>query len=393
MAQESPDSFAPVDVADGYLLEQQEQFIEIPTPDFENTYKYVKHLIFDGFIPFRADVFGTPCVFKALTPSEFRLIEILESDPVRRLPYFFLYSLVFVDGCCILPHRSDLHEDAVRLWNLFNVPVTNFFIERIQAMQNAQADCYGNLESYLYEGESRYLWLIYKQQALKNKMVPGIELIGLNTAQESWVSFNKREDLKEEQERMFEHSKFIVSGMVGGKEIKKIETSERQRQLEEKKRRQDVRLRNRTDKIQLGPSINTAEDLVKELERQIRGEKDIHDRIIEQHEKSLRDFMDNRRKEIEHLSSVKMSQPDQGSRSVTPEQMQKLIEESEKPIETMVSADHYTSMIEQTALSKTSSPIEVKSPTKSKTIGDMKPKSLFDPEIQKELEKLKKSDS
>lgn len=233
MAQESPDSFAPVDAADGYLLEQQEQFIEIPTPDFENTYKYVKNLIFDGFLPFRANVFGTPCVFKALTSSEFRFIEILESDPVKRLPYFFLYSLVFVDGSCILPHRSELHEDAVRLWGRFSIPVTNFFIESIQAMQNAQADCYENLESYLYESESRYLWLVHRNEAVRNKLVPGIELIGLNSAQESWLSFNKREDLREEQERQFEHSKFIVSGMVGGKEIKKIETSERQRQLEE----------------------------------------------------------------------------------------------------------------------------------------------------------------
>jgi hypothetical protein len=392
VAQESPDSFAPVDAADGYLLEQQEQFIEIPTPDFENTYKHIKSLIFDGFIPFRANVFGVSCIFKALTPAEFRLIEILEADPVKRLPYFFLYSFVFIDGSCILPHRSDLHEEAVRLWGKFSIPVTNFFIESIQAMQNAQADCYENLESYLYENESRYLWLVYKQEALRNKLVPGIDLIGLNTAQESWLSFNKREDVREEQERMFEHSKFIVSGMVGGKEIKKIETSERQRQLEEKRRRQDVRLKNKTDKLQLGPSINTADDLVKELERQIRGEKDIHDRIIEQHERGLREFMENRRRQIEDISAIKTS-PEQGSRSVTPEQMQRAIQESSVPVKTMVSADHYTSMIEQTALSRSSQSSEIKSPSKTKTIGDMKPKSIFDPEIQKELERLKKSDS
>jgi hypothetical protein len=384
------DSFAPVD---GYLLEEQEQFIEIPTPEFETTYKYIKNLIFDGFVPFHIQFFGIKLIMKGLNPDEYRFIEMIELEPIRRVPLYFLYSIVLVDGDSILPYRADLHEDFIKFWLSLPTKVCERAINIVQAIQNAQSDCYENLEGYLYETESRYIWGVHGKRAIKNKLIKGIELIGLNTAQESWVMFNTREDLKEEQDRQFDHSKFIVSGMVGGKEIKKIETSENLRQKEERQRRQDVRLKNKKDKIMLGPSLNTADDLVKELERQIRGEKDIHDQIVDQHEKKLREFMDLRRSEMEQLATIRDEvQKGEGSKSVSPEEMQKVLEEVSDPIDIIMQADHYTSKIEQTSLSKQSKP-EGFQPPKAKRIGDMKPsKSIFDPEVQKELEKLK-SDS
>lgn len=380
----SEDSFAPVD---GYLLEEQDQFIEIPTPDFENTYKQIKNLIFDGFIPFRIQFFGMNLVMKGLNPEEYRFIEMVEPEAVRRIPLYFLYSIVFVDGDSLLPHRSELHGDFISFWMKLPSKVCEYLVNIVQAIQTAQSDCYENLEGYLYENESRYLWNVYGKKAVRNKLIKGVDLIGMNTAQESWVLFNSREDLKEEQDRLFDHSKFIVSGMIGGKEIKKIETSENLRQREEKQRRQDIRLKNKKDKIKLGPSLNTADELVKELERQIKGEKDIHDQIIDQHEQKLREFMAVRRAEMEQLASIRDEvEKSEGSKPVTSEEMRKIIDEVAPPIDLIMSADHYTSKIEQTSISKP----ESEAPKRSKKIGDMKPgKSIFDPEVQKELDRLK----
>jgi hypothetical protein len=386
----SESSFAQTDSPDGFFLEQQDHFIEIPTPDFDKTYAQIKNLIFDGFIPFRASFFGMPCVLKALTPTEFRFLEIIESDPLKRLPYYFLYSFAFIDGISVIPHRENLHESIVELWQRLPIPSANFIVEIIQSIQSAQSACYENLESYLYENESRYLWLVHGIDAVKNRLMRGYETIGLNTAQESWVAFNKREDLREEQERLFEHSKFIVSGMIGGKEIKKIENSERMRQTEEKKRRQDVRLKNKTvNSRMLSAPLNTVEDLVAELERQIRGEKDVHDRIIEQHEQKLRELREKRMREIElAVASRKMMDDDlsEGSRNVSPEEMQNIIAENQISLPNLDKADHYMDKINQT--SGVSDYLE----PKAQRIGDMKPKSIFDSEIQKELQSIKKSD-
>lgn len=384
------DSFAPVD---GYMLEEQEQFIEIPTPEFDSTYNNIKHLIFDGFIPFHIQFFGMNLVMKGLNPEEYRFIEMIERDINRRVPLYFLYSIVFIDGQSVLPIRADIHEEFTKFWFQLPVKVCEYAINIVQAIQNAHSDSYENLEGYLYESESRFLWNVYGKRAVRNKLIKGIELIGMNSAQESWVLFNTREDLREEQDRQYDHSKFIVSGMVGGKEIKKIESNESIRQKEEKQRRQDVRLKNKKDKIRIGPSLNTAEDLVKELERQIRGEKDIHDQIIDQHEQKIREIMEVRRSEMQQLSALNEEfRRSEGSKPVTPEEMKKVIAESEKPVELRVAEEHYSTKIEQTAISRNKKPDGV-NPPKARTIGDMKPtKSIFDPEVQKELEKMK-SDS
>lgn len=382
-------SFSQTDSAEGFLIEQQNHFIEIPTPDFEKTYTHVKSLIFDGFIPFKASFFGVSCVFKALTPAEFRFLEILESNSIKRLPYYFLYSLVFVDGICVLPQREQLHEKIVELWNRLPIPASNLIIEIIQAIQSAQFACYENLEPYLYENESRFAWFVQGGDAVKNRMIRGYEIIGLNTAQESWIAFNKREDIREEQERLFEHSKFVVSGMVGGKEIRKIEASEQMRQTEEKKRRQEIRLKNKIAKNKLSAPLNTVEDLLAELDRQIKGEKDIHDRIIEQHEKQLRDLQERRLRDIEMAVAASKNQPEyEGSRSVSPEDMQKVITERNNLPVPSQAMEHFLDKVKQTSSLGNEYAVD----QKSQKIGDMKPKSIFDSEIQKELEKINKSD-
>lgn len=366
---------------EGYLLEEQETFTETPTPDFDKHYRYVKNLIFDGFIPFHVKVFGVPCVFKALTLAEFRYIEILASDPIQRIPYYFLYSIAFIDGCCLLDKREDLHEEIVDLWKKLPISVTNVFVDIIQALQNVQSDCFGNLEGYLYENESRFIWLVNKDDAVKNKLMKGYERIGLNTAQESWIAFNKREDVREEQERLFEHSKFIVSGFVGSKEIRKIESSEKQRQRDERKRRQDIRLKNtKKDTFKrLSAPINTVEDIISELERQIRGEKDEHDRIIDQHEQRLREMKERRLLEIQQaIERSKYEEDLSGSKPISSEEMRHVIENTRTTVDlsSHEKITNYLDKIEKTALTKTN------------TIGDMKPKSIFDSDVQEELKKI-----
>jgi len=362
---------------DSYFLESQNDFVEIPTPDFENSYSQVKKLVFDGFIPIKINFGKSNLVVKALNPSDFKYIDLISDSSSSKVPLYFLHSLVFLDGSEITPIRKELHDEIHQFFNSLSNKTVDRVMQLLGYLQGYYTKCYENLEGYLYEKESRFKWDIYKHKALNN-LISGFN--DYNTAQEIWVSFNQREDEREMNENTFIHSKFIASAFIGSKEIKRIEQLEKNRWNEELKRRQNVRLRNKEDKIILSAPILTSDDLVRELEKQIKGEMDIHDRIIKQHEEQIEKQAEERRLQLEAMKS-KMSFEDEnknifgGSKSVTKKEMEERLKKSEEntPVYSEES-ERYFNKISQT---------KIKSQEESKI-------SIFDPQIQEELEKLEK---
>lgn len=381
---------------DNLLLEQQEEFLEIPTPDFEDTYRNIKHLLFDGFIPVRLNFGPVKMVLKSITPLEFSYIDLVATKPEEKLPLYFLYSTVFLDGIEMIPLRKSLHDDFQELFSKFSSKTFEVISETIGTIQSYYYKSYDDLEGYLYERESRHKWDVYKESALSMGLVGGLKGLGLNTAQEVWVSFNHREDERVAHEIAFSHAKFIASSMVGSKEINRIERVERLRWVEELRRRQDVRLKNKTEKIKLSGPVNTAEELVQELERQIRGELDIHDKIILQHEQNLVEAAEFRRASMGSMKN-QMSQAIKESKALMGESKavtQKEIEEELAKLGNIKvnyneDYDHYMTKIEQTQkrVGKAAQSVQDSAQKISKQVDKVR-KSIFDPEVQKTLKNL-----
>jgi hypothetical protein len=365
---------------DSYFLESQNDFIEIQTPDFEDNYFQVKNLIFDGFVPVRINFGNSNFVVKALNPSDFKYIDLITNSSSSKVPLYFLYSLVFFDGQEIVPFRKELHEDVSNLFNSFSNKTIDRVMQLLGYLQGYYTKCYENLEGYLYEKESRYKWEVYKHKAL-NSLIKGFS--DYNTAQEVWVSFNQREDEREKSENDFIHSKFIASAFIGSKEIKRIEQLEKNRWNEELKRRQNVRLKNKEDKIILSAPILTSDDLVKELEKQIKGEMDVHDRIIKQHEEQMEKFAEQRRLQMEAMKSqMSFGEEDKnifgGSKAVSKKEMEDSLNKSPDNMpKYSEQTDRYLNKISQTKIQGSES-------TSERSI------SIFDPEVQEELEKLER---
>jgi len=384
-------SFEPVEGDREYneLLEQQSEFIEIPTPDYDETYRNIKSLIFDGFIPVKIHVAEFPIVVKALNQSEFRYIELLGVSDQDKVALYFLYSMVLFDGEEILPSRKMMHRDIVELFRTIPTQAVNKITNVINTVHRYYSSCYDDLEAFLYETEARYKWQVYRNEALNKTLLNGFSEVGLNTAQEVWISFNQREDQRERDEREFGNAKFIASAMVGDKEIRKITLKEQLRWTEELRRRQGVRLRKKEDKMILSKPVHTAQDLVDELMRQIKGEKDLHDRIIEEHERELARLAEKRRSDIEEIkvraamaiSEQGGSQMSGGSKPVT----QKEMDEKTKELNALKwsvrheEVTHYLDKVSQT--SQRAGKNEVNTPDGKK--------SIFDSDVQEALKKLK----
>src|SRR5271166_4988998 len=92
------------------ILDTQNDFIEIPTPEFDETYRNIRHLIYDGYIPVKLQVGNVELTMKSIYPREFAYIEHLAEKEHEKIPYYFLYSIVFFDGVEVYQHRKELHE-------------------------------------------------------------------------------------------------------------------------------------------------------------------------------------------------------------------------------------------------------------------------------------------
>jgi hypothetical protein len=174
-------------------------------------------------------------------------------------------------------------------------------------------------ESYALELYSRYRWAQFNGLDLCSSSVtgiPGSERLGLNWAQLTWRALNYYEDMHEASEREWENAKFVGSCMVGSKGISKVNQQDgdrRQKEKEDKFARKDKILREvlfgekQDEKMkQLHGAVLTGahsvEELASQLEKDLRGEKDWHDRIIEQHETRIRQNMLGRQEQIRQLS-------------------------------------------------------------------------------------------
>jgi hypothetical protein len=123
---------------------------------------------------------------------------------------------------------------------------------------------------------------------------------------------NYYEDLKDTAEREWENAKFVASSMAG-KGMSRVHSQDKRRREKEREERLDRRDRILRFAL-LGESMDTdgnkgapiqvartVEELATQLERDLKGEKDWHDLVVEAHEKKANDEKDRRSQHIRDL--------------------------------------------------------------------------------------------
>ena len=294
-------------------------------------YRDVEPLLFRGFLTQSAEINDVHFVFKSLNHHEFELIRMAggytkDGQPSQRFWNMFLaYGVLMVDGVNVLSNREQHIPTIIKTFSDFHLSVKQRIVRHLSEINRRASNAVLLTECYVTERQSRYRWYQIQSLDMTSTALTGIAgtgTLGMNWAQLIWRALNRFEDLKEEVEHYWEHAKFIGS-CSAGKGISKVYTHDNQRRKQEREERlskKDELLRHILLGEPMRPKLLTdgavwvaahsTEELIAQLDRDLRGEKDWHDFIVEQSEAKIRKGYEDRRSELESLARAREAEFD-----------------------------------------------------------------------------------
>lgn len=172
------------------------------------------------------------------------------------------------------------------------------------------------MEVFSMESQSRLRWAQCHDLDLTSTAVSGVrgtENLGLNWGQLTWRAINYFEDRQGRFEQEWENAKFIASATTGSKGMSKVNAQDKQRrerdESERFKRRDEVLRavifgeKSSTDAKKGAPvkAAHTVDELATQLEKDLTGEKDFHDMVVEAHEKRIQETRNQRDQQLQKL--------------------------------------------------------------------------------------------
>jgi hypothetical protein len=300
--------------------------IEIPAPKEPEVnpeiYRDVLPVLTKGFLMQAAEINGVLFVFKSLNHHEFEMVRLVGGYRADREPshhfwdIFLAYGVFMVGGQNILLDRERAIPDVASTFSDLPRDAKQRVVRHLSELNRRASVATVLTEAYSTETYSRYRWSQVSGLDLMASTMTGIggtDRIGLNYAQLTWRSLNYYQDLHDQMERDWENAKFIGS-CFAGKGLQKVYNQDEDRRRKHKEEivsRKDAIIRHAlygeqpTDLKQKGHAVmvaaQTTEELAAQLQKDLRGEKDWHDTVIEAHERHVRD---NQAQQSAHLQSL-----------------------------------------------------------------------------------------
>jgi hypothetical protein len=280
--------------------------------DRQEAYGVLADLIFKGFLTSELSIEDKALIFKTVNEKEFDLIKLYSGNPknsgyqVRFNIYFLIFSLFMLDNQFILCTRN---ENLTELYNFFaGIPEKVFrkMMTRLNDVRIIVYDSLKYLEGFSYTNFSRNMW-----KSLRNNLpssseftgIPGTSEMGMNVHQESWVMINRSLDYEEEYNKDFSLAVLVASASnpKGSRHIRSQHDS-MTKGIED--RRKKLAQEGFIDTTKWTPEgwaapVDTAEELVAELNRQMTGQKDKHDIFMDNYLKKIREEAERKTREAE----------------------------------------------------------------------------------------------
>lgn len=298
--------------------------LEIRLEDFQvpevnpEVYKDIEPILFRGFLTVTAVVNDVTFVFKSLNHHEFEWLSMthnLRSDDAasvqRYYSMFLAYGVALVDGVNVLKDREEQLEELATFFSAMSKTVQQKVVRHLSEINRRANRAVLLVEPYIMEGRSRMRWVQVKGLDLSATAVTGFEgtqSLGLNWGQLTWRALNNLEDLRENAEREWENAKFVASAMAG-KGMQRVYNSDKRRRQDAKneqveRREKIIRLALLNEPLDESKPqghvviARTVAELTDQLEKDLKGEQDWHDRVIEDHENRVRNNMAEREQAI-----------------------------------------------------------------------------------------------
>lgn len=262
--------------------------------EVREAYNYLGNIISDGFISLGIKYKDFSIVLKSLSDIEVRYLKVKNNcgtfDQVPVLDKI-IYSTYFLSGEDILIDRDKNFTELELFYKSLPVCVINSLSKSVDTLFDKFVESYRYLEGFCYTLKSRHTWSLYKA-----KNGAGSFSVCPNVIQDQWVGSNVSMDKEDSEESSTDLALFVASafnpkGVKSASNVVKLKRDERRKEREEiaiygyNKKRIDAK----RELEKWSTPLITNDDLVRELKKVSRGEKDKHDLFID---KWIRDKAD-----------------------------------------------------------------------------------------------------
>jgi hypothetical protein len=283
--------------------------------DKQEAYGVLADLIYKGFLTAELDIDGKLFVFKTVNEKELDLIKMYSGRPersdysVRFNKYFLLFSLFMIEDKNILLNREKYLEEITGFFQSLPKILSQKITANLGDLRNVSYASLQYLEGFIYTTPSRNTW-----KSLNNLSpgassftgIPGTDQLGMNIHQESWVMINRFLDSEETYNREFNLALMIASSSnpKGARHIRNQHETQTKNSEDRRKKLAEIGSMDDVNKKWSSEGwavpVDTAEELVAELNRQISGVKDQHDVYMDKYMQRMRDEAQKRTEEAEN---------------------------------------------------------------------------------------------
>jgi|SRR6478609_2913710 len=285
-------------------------------------YKDVEPLLFRGFLHVSGEINDVRFIFKSLNHHEFSMLSLMNpkdemnhKNLQRFYAMFLAYGVMMIGQDNILLDRDRWIPRLVEVFTNMEEGPKIKVIRYLSEINRRATQATVLTEAFSMDTFSRLRWAQLKGSDLTSTSVTGVlgtNSLGMNWAQLTWRAINHYADLKEQAEREWENAKFIASSMAG-KGMVRIHNQDKRRREQEAKdqiERRDKIIRFAllgesmdTKGSQLGPIkvARTVEELNRQLQHDLRGEKDWHDTVVDAHEAQVREQSRQRMEQLQQM--------------------------------------------------------------------------------------------
>lgn len=264
----------------------------------DEAYQVLADLIQKGFLAQAVTIGDHRLIFKTINEREYQLIRMFAGGDGNLFnQYFLAYSLLMLDGRYVLHNREDRIYEYKDMFTQFPKVIYARILEELSKIRTQAFDAMKYLEGYTYTRSSRYSWkTMYGKTPISEEYtgIPGSSKIGLNVHQESWIYINRSMDEEEQYNHRFSMA-ILVASASNPKGSKQIRSKHEAAVNDAEEKRRKLAIAGYIDTKKKWTSegwaapVDTAEELLAELDRQMRGEKDRHDIFMENYLRSLRE--------------------------------------------------------------------------------------------------------
>lgn len=304
-------------------------------------YDNLEKMVSYGFLTVGMKYGSTDFVFKTINEKEASLLKFYNQgqDPFLDAICKIAICTFMLDGRNLIKKRDESLPKLIAFYKSMSSSFISEVSRNIAVIQGDSIESTEFLEGFCYSSRSKHLWRVLNGYGMASDRVYGVEgcdLLGASYTKETWILFNNSLEEEEDQYQKMKIALLIASSMSpkGAKDAStRMENQKKlldDYRLEVAKFGKDQKRLEEKSKNSWTAPMDTREDIVRELNKQMRGDKDKHDLFIDKYLEEMRIRTEIQKKSMMdkqeiYRSSLIQNLDQEGSSPISVEEMNRRI--------------------------------------------------------------------